>query len=58
MALPVSMERWSDGVMTPWITGMTEVLPQVGQGGVRFGRFFIARLRVIAAIRQGVAYFK
>jgi hypothetical protein len=44
--------------MTPWITGMIEVLPQVGQGGVRFGRFFIARLRVIAAIRQGGAYFK
>jgi hypothetical protein len=50
MALPVSMERWSDGVMTPWITGMTEVLPQVGQGGGRFDGFFIARLRVIDAM--------
>jgi hypothetical protein len=50
MALPVSMERWSDGVMTPWITGMTDLLPQLGQGGVRFGGFFIARLGVIAAI--------
>jgi hypothetical protein len=44
-ARPSSIRRWSDGVIGPWITGTTALLPHSGHDGIRFDGFLAPDLR-------------
>jgi hypothetical protein len=60
IALPASMDFWSDGVMTPWMIGTTADEPHSGQAGGFLCRLGLVCFRAISLLviagRQCVSF--